>query len=135
MANDSIRDRKPALIGQSAKIEDSFFYSGCSIEGTVKHSILFPGVSVEKGAVVKDSILFFDSRVRANARVTRTIADSACTISANADIGDPGHTLTVIGMDTVVPENIRIAGGVRVHPKLKAGVFTKSRYAAGEVVQ
>ena len=135
MANDCIRDRKPAFVGQSAKIEDSFFYNGCSIEGTVRNSILFPGVCVEKGAVVEDSILFFDSRVRADARITRTIADSACTISAKADIGDPGQTLTVIGMDTVVPENVRIAGGVRVHPKLKAGVFTKSRYAAGEVVQ
>ncbi len=135
MSNDSIRDRKPALIGPSARIEDSFFYCGCSIEGTVRHSILFPGVCVEKGAIVEDSILFFDSTVRANARVTRTIVDSSSTVSEHADIGDPGHTLTVIGMDTVVPENIRIAGGVRVHPKLKAGVFTKTRYAAGEVVQ
>jgi glucose-1-phosphate adenylyltransferase len=135
MSNDSIRDRKPALIGHSARIEDSFFYCGCSIEGTVRHSILFPGVCVEKGAIVEDSILFFDSTVRANARVTRTIVDSSSTVSEHADIGDPGHTLTVIGMDTVVPENIRIAGGVMVHPKLKAGVFTKTRYAAGEVVQ
>jgi glucose-1-phosphate adenylyltransferase len=135
MANDDIRDRKPAFIGTSAKIQDSFFYSGCSIEGTVKNSILFPGVCVEKGAIVEDSILFFDSKIRTGARVMRTIADSSCTISAKADIGDPGHSLTVIGMETVTPENVRIAGGVRVHPKLKAGVFTKTRYAAGEEIQ
>lgn len=135
MANDSIRDRKPAYVGPSAKIEDSFFYSGCSIEGTVKHSILFPGVSVEKGAVVEDCILFFDSKVGADARMVRTIADSGCTISAHADIGDPGHALTIIGMETAVPENVRIDGGVSVHPKLKAGAFTKPRYSAGEVIQ
>lgn len=135
MANDSIRDRKPAFVSPSARIKDSFFYGGCSIEGTVRNSILFPGVSVEKGAIVEDSILFFDSTVKAHAEVTRTIADSACTVSEHARIGDSGHALTVIGMDTVVPENVRIAGGATVHPKLKAGVFTKSRYAAGEVVE
>ncbi|HOC46248.1 MAG TPA: sugar phosphate nucleotidyltransferase, partial [Syntrophorhabdaceae bacterium] len=135
MANDSIRDRKPAFVGPSAEIEDSFFYCGCSIEGTVKRSILFPGVSVEKGAVVEDSILFFDSTVKAGARVMRTITDSACTVSAHADIGDPADKLTVIGMDTMVPENIRIEGGVSVHPKLKATAFQKTRYVAGEVIQ
>lgn len=135
MANDSIRDRKPAFVGASAKIRDSFFSCGCSIEGTVRNSILFPGVCVEKGAVVEDSILFFDSRVKARAEVIRTIADSACTVSEHARIGDSGHALTVIGMETVVPENVRIAGGATVHPKLRAGVFTKSRYAAGEVVE
>ncbi len=135
MANDNVRDRKPAFVGRSAKIEDSFFYCGCSIEGTVTNSILFPGVSVEKGAVVEDSILFFDAKVRSGARVMRTIADSSCTISANAGIGDPGGALSLIGMETVVPENIRLAGGVKVHPKLKAGAFTKASYAAGEEVQ
>ncbi len=135
MANDSIRDRKPALIGPSAEIEDSFFYSGCTINGTVRHSILFPGVTVENGAHVEDSILFFDSTIKANARVVRTIADSACTVSEHANIGDPSHPLAVIGMETVVPEHVRIAGGVVVHPKLKAGAFMKPEYAAGEVIQ
>jgi glucose-1-phosphate adenylyltransferase len=135
MANHAVRDRKPAFIGPSAKIEDSFFYGGCSLEGTIRNSILFPGVSVEKGAVIEDSILFFDSAVKTGARVMRTIADTACTICARADIGDTKDTLTVIGMDTVVPEDIRIEGGVMVHPKLKPGVFTKTRYSAGEVIQ
>jgi glucose-1-phosphate adenylyltransferase len=135
MANDSIRDRKPAFVGPAARIKDSFFYAGCSIEGTVRNSILFPGVTVEKGAVVEDSILFFDSTVEVNAHVKSTIADSACTIGARADIGGPGDKLTVIGMDTVVPGNVRIAGGVTVHPKLKPETFTKPRYGAGEVIQ
>lgn len=135
MANDGIRDRKPAFVGASARLKDTFFYAGCSIEGTVRNSILFPGVSVEKGAVVEDSILFFDSTVKAGARAKRTIADSACTIGAHADVGGPGDKLTVIGMGTDVPENVRIAGGVTVHPKLKPGAFTKPRYKAGEVIQ
>ena len=40
---------------------------------------------------------------KAGARVMRTITDSACTVSAHADIGDPADKLTVIGMDTMVP--------------------------------
>ncbi len=135
MADAHIRDRQPAFVGPSASIEDAFFHCGCSIRGRVARSILFPGVTVEEGAVVEDSILFFGSTVRSGAVVRHTIADTDCVISRNADIGDSGDALTVIGMETVVPEEIRVRGGVTIHPKLKAGSFLKKEYLTGEVVQ
>jgi glucose-1-phosphate adenylyltransferase len=135
MADSRIRDRRPALVGPSASIEDAFFHCGCSIMGRVKRSILFPGVTVEEGAVVEDSILFFDSVVRRGAQVRRTIADTGCVISERTDIGDAGNDLTVIGMETVIPEGTRIRGGVTVHPKLGADSFSKKEYLTGEVVQ
>jgi hypothetical protein len=56
-------------------------------------------------------------------------------ISERADIGDAGDDLAVIGMRTVIPEGVRIRGGVTVHPKLKADSFSKKEYLRGEVVQ
>ena len=135
MADNHIRDRQPAFVGPSASVEDAFFHCGCSIRGRVAHSILFPGVTVEEGAVVEDSILFFGSTVRSGAVVRHTIADTNCVISRSADIGDSGDALTVIGMETVVPEEVRIRGGVTIHPKLKAESFSKKEYLTGEVVQ
>jgi len=56
-------------------------------------------------------------------------------VSGKADIGDAGNDLAVIGMKTVIPEGIRIRGGVTVHPKLNADSFPKKEYLRGEVVQ
>jgi len=43
MADSSIRDRRPAFVGPSASVEDTFFHCGCTINGRVARSILFPG--------------------------------------------------------------------------------------------
>ena len=42
--------------------------SGCIINGHVEHSVLSPGVFVEEGAVVRDSILFDDCRIERGRR-------------------------------------------------------------------
>jgi glucose-1-phosphate adenylyltransferase len=135
MSNDDIRDRQPAFIGGTAKIENVFFHCGCSVKGKVARSILFPGVTIEENAVVEDSILFFDSTVRSGAIMRHAIVDSDCVISEYADIGDPNAALAIIGMGTTVPERVCIGGGVMVHPKLRESSFSKMKYSAGEVIQ
>lgn len=135
MWDKSIRDREPAFIGATARIEDALFHCGCSIKGRVARSILFPGVTVEEGAVVEDSILFFDAAVNGGASLRNTILDTGCVIGQRADIGGPTGALTVIGMDTAVPDGLRVHGGVTIHPKLKRESFAKKEYLPGEVVQ
>ena len=46
-----------------------------SIEGIVENSILFPGVTVEAGAVVRNCVIFKDSLIRKNAQLTYIITD------------------------------------------------------------
>ncbi len=135
MSDRSIRDRMPAFIGPSAKMEDVLLHCGCSVRGHVARSILFPGVTIEEGATVEDSILFFDATVHDGTVVRNTIADTGCVIGHRSDIGGGSDGLTVIGMGTVIPEQVRIDAGVIVHPKLKAEAFTKKKYLTGEVVQ
>ena len=54
---------------------NSLVAEGCRIEGTVVNSILFPGVTVEKGAKVEDCILFRGTTVREAARLSHVITD------------------------------------------------------------
>jgi len=132
----NIRDRRPAVIGPSARVEDSLFYSGCTIHGTVVRSVLFPGVTVEHGAEVKDSILFFDTVVQREARIVRAIADIEACIGPVARIGhDARSPLTVVGTRSSVPEGTVLHPGVVVHPNLDASHFTKQMYDAGEVIR
>ena len=59
---------------------------GCVIEGTVINSILFRGVKVAKGAVVKDSIVFQESEIAQNSRLNCVIADKQVRILENREL-------------------------------------------------
>ena len=65
----------PAKVGWRAYIQRSLLDLGCIVNGHVEHSVLSPGVFVEEGAVVRDSIIFDDCRIEAGAIVERSIID------------------------------------------------------------
>lgn len=48
-----VRDSAPSKYGSNAIVRNSLISDGCVIEGIVENSILFRGVRVEKGAVVR----------------------------------------------------------------------------------
>lgn len=68
-------DKSSTYISESGSCLNSLVAEGCSIEGTVVDSILFPGVTVAKGAVVRNSILFKGTSVGENANLAHVIAD------------------------------------------------------------
>jgi glucose-1-phosphate adenylyltransferase len=49
--------------------------NGCIISGVVINSVLSPGVKVEKGAVVRDSVIMNDTIIRADAMVSGCVLD------------------------------------------------------------
>ena len=57
-------ERAPAKIGPTAQVHRSMISHGCVINGTVVNSVLSPGVRVDVGAVVRDSIVMFDTVIR-----------------------------------------------------------------------
>ena len=84
-----IRDCQPLKVGSNAILDNSIAYNGCHIEGTVKNSILFPGVRVEKGAEVVDSVLFFNNIVQSGSRITRSVSDVNTIFGPDCQIGGP----------------------------------------------
>jgi glucose-1-phosphate adenylyltransferase len=54
-------------------LEDALLSPGCDVAGTVRRSVLSPGVVVEPGAEVVDSVLLYDVVVRTGARVQRAV--------------------------------------------------------------
>ena len=47
----------PHYIAKGATVNDSLITEGCEVYGTVDHSVLFAGVTVEEGANVRDSVI------------------------------------------------------------------------------
>jgi glucose-1-phosphate adenylyltransferase len=133
-----IRGYQPVLTGSSAGISNSLIYNGCTVEGDVKNSILFPGVVIKKGAVIENSVIFFNNVINENCRFNKVVADVNSSYGRNVVIGaEPGSTarrVSVIGWNNHVPPQVRIEEGATVYPNLQ-----KARWPAvvkfGEVLR
>jgi len=77
-----IRDDNPTRYMKGCEVKNVLVADGCVIEGTVENSILFRGVKVGKGAVVKNSILMQDTIINENVEVDYLITDKQVEISA-----------------------------------------------------
>ena len=77
-----IRDDNPHRYLEGSKVKNSLLADGCVIEGTVENCVLFRGVKVKKGAVVKNCVLMQDTVVEANAELDCVVTDKNVKITA-----------------------------------------------------
>jgi glucose-1-phosphate adenylyltransferase len=113
--------RVPARVLAGGRVEDSLLSPGARVHGEVVRSVLGPGVVVEQGAVVSNSVIFSDSVVGSGARVDWTILDEGSLVAAGAVVGradadatrDPDQ-VTIVGRDSVVAQDL--GGGARLEP-------------------
>ncbi len=97
----------PQYIGADAVIENSVITEGCVIDGTVINSVLSPGVKVEAGAVVKDSVIMQGTVVKKNAAVMYSILDEDVVIGEGCTVGSDkakSKDVTVIGACSVLKD-------------------------------
>ena len=139
-------DRSPALLSSSAEVEGSLVCRGCRVEGRVASSVLSPGVVVEEGAEVRESILFHDVHVGAGARLHKVIVDKDAVIRPRAllgiDLGDgrpnatyPHHLdsgLTVVGKKAVVGAGARVGRNCCIGPGMDLDRIGVREMADGE---
>jgi glucose-1-phosphate adenylyltransferase len=76
--------RMPARISADARIENALISPGCVIRGTVRNAVLGPGVVVEEGATIADSVVLHDVAIRENADVQFAIIDRSVEIGKGA---------------------------------------------------
>lgn len=117
-----LRDYQPALIGKDAEVRNSLVYNGCVVEGTVRNSILFPGVHVGEGSVIENSVIFFSNTIGKNCRFDKLISDVNTVYEDGVQIGiEGGETkkeITIVGWNNRVPAGTRLGKGVTVTPRL-----------------
>lgn len=75
-----VRDEVPAKYGLKAKVENSLVADGCVIEGQLENCIVFRGVHVGRGSVVKNCILMQDAVVGENADLNYVVADKEVVV-------------------------------------------------------
>lgn len=109
----------PAYI--AGEIVNSLVANGCDVEGTVINSVIGTNCVIEKGAVVKDSVLMGNTVVKAGAQVDYSIIDEDVTIGKKAKVGDAiekaskieGKTsgITVLGRAITIGDGKQVPAG------------------------
>jgi glucose-1-phosphate adenylyltransferase len=142
-------ERPPARIGPHATVTRSMVSHGCVIDGTVEHSILSPGVRIGPDAVIRDSIVMFDTVIGEGAVLDRAIVDKDCRIGAGARIGhgsdlrpnreEPERLyagITLVGKRVVMPPRITVGRNCRIDPGAGPADFGRRRVIrSGETVR
>ena len=68
---------------------DSLVAGGCILSGArVKRSVIFFATEIERGSVVKDSVILPKVSIGQNCRINRAVIDKACVIEDNTVIGE-----------------------------------------------
>ena len=109
----------PHYIADSAKVQNSSISEGCNVYGEVEFSVLFPGVTVEEGAVVYDSILMPGAIVRKGAKVQYAIVAENVDIGENAVVGERPEDMANLddwGV-AVVAQDVKVYAGAKVSAK------------------
>ena len=141
-------ERAPAKILPTASVHRSLVSHGCIVAGTVERSVLSPGVRVDTGAVVRDSIVMFDTVIRAGAMIDRSIIDKEVSIGPNAIVGEGPDLavsnrdeperlntgITVIGKRAVIPRGVRLGRNVKVAENVRASDFSSRIVPSGESI-
>lgn len=141
-------DRAPARFGSKATMRSSLISAGSDIRGTVINSVLAPGVVVEEGAVVKDSILFTDCVVKKDAEVDLSILDKRVTVGEASVVGygdghetanilEPTHLysgISLIGKGAGIPQGVKIGRNCVVDSKVDESLFDSETVDDGQSI-
>lgn len=78
-----IGDNAPVKYGLESNIKNSLIADGCIVDGTVENCILFRGVKIGKGAVIRNSVLLQGTSIGPKCNINSIITDKNVKISGN----------------------------------------------------
>lgn len=97
-----VKDEAPAKYNDEAEVKNSIIADGCIIEGCVQNSILFRGVTVKRGAQIKDCIVMQGAVIDENASIQHTIADKNVVVTQNKFLKGEQNWPIILGKNVVV---------------------------------
>ncbi|MCY3647382.1 MAG: sugar phosphate nucleotidyltransferase [Chloroflexi bacterium] len=137
----------PARFGAKAAPSDAVISPGAQIDGAVERSVISPGVVVEEGALVRDSIVCHDAVVRSGAVVDRAILDKDVEVGRGATVGTGDEAvvnrerpdivncgISIVGKRAVVPEGMTIGRNVIIGPGVEEELAGLDAVESGETV-
>ncbi|MCI9148556.1 MAG: glucose-1-phosphate adenylyltransferase [Hungatella sp.] len=136
----------PQYIASDAVIEKSIIGEGTEIYGHVANSVIGAGVTVAKGAVVRDSIIMRGSTIGENTTLTKTIVAEDVIIGSNVELGvgevapnkyDPKvyqSDLVTIGERSVIPDNVKVGKNTAISGETAPEDYPEGLLAGGDYI-
>jgi len=134
----------PQYIAPGATMEKCILGEGTEVYGHVHNSVVGSNVTIEEGAVVRDSIIMNNAVIKKNSEIVRGIVAEKAVIGENVKVGVGDNIineaypriyesgLSVIGQDTVVPANVTIGKNCALIGDLTPEMFTEGSLASGQ---
>jgi glucose-1-phosphate adenylyltransferase len=98
----NLKDGPPTQYFETARVVDSLVDNGCRIYGHVENSILFQGVYVAPGAVIRNSVIAQNGKIEENALLEYVIVDKYATVTRGRIVKGTLEEPLVVGKFHVV---------------------------------
>jgi glucose-1-phosphate adenylyltransferase len=134
----------PQYIAAEAVVEKCILGEGTEIYGEVYNSVIGSNVTICKQAKVYDSIIMSDSVIGENAVISKSVISEAAVIGAHTLIGQGENIInedfpsiynsgiSVVGENTIVPENVWIGKNCALFGKISEKDFIDKRLESGK---
>ncbi|MDQ1909344.1 glucose-1-phosphate adenylyltransferase [Paenibacillus sp. GD4] len=83
-------------IAPTAQIKRSLINEGCWVSGTVDHSVLFYGVQVGEGSLIKDSVIMPGVVIGENVQIYKAIIGEGTVVEDGCVIGEPDGNQDIV---------------------------------------
>ncbi|NLJ90298.1 MAG: glucose-1-phosphate adenylyltransferase [Clostridiales bacterium] len=121
--------KPPHYISNDAVITNSCVTEGCNIFGDVDHCVISDGVTIEKGAKVRDSVIFPNVHISSDAVLEKVVVGEGTVIGKGAEIGleskdDNPYASHLCTNDIVlINGNIKIPDGAKIYKNSMVRTF------------
>ncbi|MED4601572.1 glucose-1-phosphate adenylyltransferase [Paenibacillus validus] len=96
-------------IAPTAQVRRSLVNEGCAVFGEVDHSVLFYGVQVGEGSLVRDSVIMPNVKIGSNVSIHKAIIGEGTVIEDGAVVGSPegqgDESIVLIGSNEYIGKN------------------------------
>jgi glucose-1-phosphate adenylyltransferase len=136
----------PQYVSGESNIEKSIIGEGTSIFGEVYSSVIGSGVTIGKGAIIRDSIIMKDVEIGDNCIVDKAIIAESVQIGNNVELGigeevpnklKPGiyaFGLVTVGENSVIPSNVKVGKNTAISGVTVATDYPNSILESGETL-
>ena len=136
----------PQYAAEDSVIDKCIIGDGSEIYGEVHNSVIGAGVTIGKGAIVRDSIIMRGVTVGENVIMNRAIVAENTVIGKNVELGvgedipnkEKPHVysfgLVTIGENTVIPDNVKLGKNTAISGKTTAEDYPDGVLASGETL-
>lgn len=136
-----------ARIGMRADVRESLISPATQVDGRVVRSVISPGVIIEEGAEVRDSVIQHRCVIRAGAIVDSSILDKEVTVGRGAVVGEGDRSIanyerpdivntgiTIVGKRVTIPSGLHVGRNVVIGPGVQDELVERSILESGASV-